>query len=131
MMALAGCKQPEYPDFMNPESEAFTHEDVEISSMIMISVGKPLQSTLEGTIDNEAGTVIFKVPRADRDKYDLTKVKLQATVFYDAYITPKLGDRFWDVTSDDQGDPRVRITVTSGITGKTKEYTVKGYVSSK
>lgn len=130
-LLFAGCKKPEYPGFLNPDSPEFTHGNVEISSMLMISYGMPTSSSLEGVIDQEAGTVLFIVPRADRSKFDLTQVKLQATVYLDSVISPKLSDRLWDVTSDDEGNPKVRITVTSQITGESKEYTVKGYVSSK
>ena len=124
------CSKPQYPSFFVPGSDDFTHDNVEISSMIMYSTGKAIQSTLEATIDHEAGTVKFIVPRANRDKFDLTKVKLSATIFYDAEITPSLSGKIWDVTSDDSGNPKIKLTVRSTITGKTKEYTVNGYVSS-
>ena len=125
------CSKPVYPSFFVPGSEDFTHDNVEISSMIMYSTGKEIQSTLEATIDQEAGTISFIVPRANRDQFDLTKVKLAATVFYDAVISPQLGGKIWDVTSDESGNPRIKLTVTATATGKTKEYTVRGYVSSK
>lgn len=127
----ATCSKPIYPSFFDPSSDEFTHENVEISSMIMYSTGKSIQSTMEAAIDQEAGTILFVVPRAKRNQYDLTKVKLSATVFYDAIISPNLSGTIWDVTSDDSGNPRIKLTVTSAVTGKTKEYTVRGYVSSK
>ena len=97
----------------------------------MISVGMPSQSSMSATIDQDAGTILFAVPRVNRDKYDFTKVKLTATVPFDAIISPKLSDKIWDISGDENGDPKVKITVTSAVTGKTKDYTVKAYVSSK
>ena len=99
--------------------------------MMMLSTGFDIQSSLEATIDQEAGTIVFVVPRAERAKYDLTKVKLMATVWFDAIISPKLSDTIWDVTKDDDGNPRITLTVTSAQTGSTKQYQVWGYVSSK
>ena len=122
LLLLAGCKKVEQP---------YVHDDVEITSMIMISVGMPSQSSMSATIDQDAGTILFAVPRVNRDKYDFTKVKLTATVPFDAIISPKLSDKIWDISGDENGDPKVKITVTSAVTGKTKDYTVKAYVSSK
>ncbi len=130
-LMTATCSKPQYPSFFVPGTDEFTHDNVEISSMIMYSTGKNIQSTLEATIDHDAGTVAFVVPRAKRDQFDLTKVKLSATIFYDAEITPSLSGKIWDVTSDESGNPRIKLTVKATMTGKTKEYTVKGYVSSK
>ena len=122
LLGLLSCKKA-----VNP----FVHDDVNISSMIMLSTGMEIQSSLEAVIDQEAGTIVFAVPRVERAKFDLTKVKLTATIFFDAYITPKLSDRIWDVTKDDEGNPRITLTVTSAQTGTSREYQVWGYVSSK
>ncbi len=122
LIGLSSCKKA-----VNP----FVHDDVTITSMVMLSTGFDIQSSLEATIDQEAGTIVFVVPRAERAKYDLTKVKLMATVWFDAIISPKLSDTIWDVTKDDDGNPRITLTVTSAQTGSTKQYQVWGYVSSK
>lgn len=130
VLIASACAKPEYPDFFTPGNEAFTHDNVEISAMSLTSTGMAFQSSLEAKIDHDAGTILFVVPRVERLKYDLTKVKLSATVYYDAEITPKLSNKIWDVTSDDEGNPRITLTVKSKMTGKTKTYTVRGYVSS-
>ena len=73
------------------------------------------------------------MPRADADKFDLTKMKLQATVFFDALITPKL-DGLFDITKDEEQNPRLKLTVTSMMHPDDpdikKEYLVYGYVSA-
>ncbi|MBR1574264.1 MAG: hypothetical protein IJ652_05400 [Bacteroidales bacterium] len=122
LLGTLSCKKA-----VNP----FVHDDVTITSMVMSSTGFDIVSTLEATIDQEAGTIVFAVPRADRSKFDLTKVKLSATIWFDASISPKLSDRLWDVTKDEDGNPRITLTVTSDQTGTTKQYQVWGYVSSK
>ncbi|MBR1873044.1 MAG: hypothetical protein IJ795_07555 [Bacteroidales bacterium] len=121
LFALASCKKA-----VNP----FVHDDVQITSMIMLSTGA-VRTSVEATIDQEAGTIVFVVPRSQKDNFDLTKVKLTATVFFDAHISPQLGDRFWDVTRDDEGNPKITLTVTSVQTGTSKQYQVWGYISSK
>lgn len=131
LVALAGCGKVVYPDFFVSGNEEFSHDNVEITSMILLSTVDGITSSIEGTIDQEAGTILFVVPRAEKAKFDLTNVRLTATIFYDAEISPKLGGRLWDVTSDEEGNPRINLTVSSQMTGKTKEYTVRGYVSSK
>lgn len=122
LICLSSCKKA-----VNP----FVHNDVEITSMVLLTTGFDIQSSLEANIDQEAGTIVFVVPRAQRNNFDLTKVKLTATVWFDAHISPKLSDRIWDVTKDDEGNPRVTLTVTSQQTGTQKQYQVWGYVSSK
>ena len=119
---LTSCKEVQQP---------YDHKDVEITALLAIN---PVNGEyLDGVIDQDAGTIVFKVARADADKYDLKNIKLYATVFFDALITPKL-DGLFDITKDDEGNPRLKLTVTSLMHPNDpdvrKEYTVYGYVSA-
>lgn len=83
------------------------HEDNTIHEIMMISTstpeqldGRPLPQPVLGRIDQEAGTIEFAVPKKYRTRttpegkklvfFDLTRVKLRATVGYDVRITPSL-----------------------------------------
>lgn len=135
MLALGAvsCKQVEMP---------FTHEDSEvvITSMLMwnlpfknITPDSPFdrKESVEGTITHnapdEVGEIVFVVPRNKRSYWDLTKVTLQGTVFYDLSISPALAGSF-DLTLDDEGNPRLELTVKSARTGFEKKYKVWAYV---
>ena len=120
----------------------FTHEDSEvvITSMLMWNLPhKALSSdskfdrkeSVEAVITNNAtdemGEIVFAVPRNKRMYWDLTSVTLQATVFYDLYITPSVAG-IYDLTLDDEGNPRMYLTVKSSRTGFEKKYKVWAYI---
>lgn len=122
LLVFTSCKE---------EVQPYDHTDVEITALIAIN---PVSGEyLDGVISQNEGTIVFKVPRADADKFDLTKMKLQATVFFDALITPKL-DGLFDITKDEEQNPRLKLTVTSMMHPDDldikKEYLVYGYVSA-
>ncbi len=122
LLCFVSCKE---------EIQPYDHTDVEISALLAIN---PVTGDyIDGVIDQNAGTIVFKVARADASKYDLTKMKLYATVFFDALITPKL-DGLFDITKDEEGNPRLKLTVTSLMHPNDpeikKEYEVYGYVSA-
>lgn len=122
LLFFVSCKEVEQP---------YDHTNVEITALVATDVVS--NAYLDGVIDQDAGTIVFKVPRALEDNYDLSRMKLTATVFYDALITPKL-DGLFDITKDEEGNPRLKLTVTSMMhpddPDVKKEYTVYGYVSA-
>jgi len=133
VLSLSACKQVEMP---------FTHEDsdVVITSMLMwnlpnkpitadspFNVKESVEAEITHNATNEVGEIVFAVPRAKRNLFDLEHVTLQATVGYDLYITPSLAGS-WDLTRDEAGNPKVTLTVKSERTGFEKKYTVYAYV---
>ena len=129
------CKQVEMP---------FTHEDSEvvITSMLMwnlpfrnitpddkFSVKESVEATITQNEVGEEGEIVFIVPRAKRNLFDLEDVTLEATVGYDLYITPALGGRHYNLTLDDADQPRLELTVKSARTGFSKKYKVHAEIS--
>ena len=133
-LAFSGCKQVEMP---------FTHEDsdVVITSMLMwnlphknitsdskFAVKESVEATITQGEPNEVGEIVFIVPRTKRSYWDLTEVYLQATVGYDLYITPSIAGAK-DLTLDDEGKPRLTVTVKSKRTGFEKKYNIHAEIS--
>lgn len=107
--ALTGCEEPMEGDFL--------HTDNTISAIYMTPGRGTSSLSVSGLIDNEAGTVIFTVPKDKRKEIDLTEVKLRASVALDAFITPSLMG-WHDISSP------MEITVTAFMTGESKKYTL-------
>lgn len=110
----------------------YVHNNVTISAIKMgttqkDATGKEKALTFDGVIDQDAGTVLFTVPKDKRKEIDLTAVKLRANVGYDAYVTVtrELGkevDRtLYGIHDISEG---IEITVTAKMTGRTKNYTL-------
>ncbi len=133
-LMTSSCKQVEMP---------FTHEDsdVKITSMIMwnlpfrdpdasskFAVKESVEATITHNNPDEVGEIVFIVPRSKRNLWDLTDVTLEATVFYDLYITPSLAGHH-DLTLDDSDQPRLTLTVKSARTGFEKKYRVHAEIS--
>ncbi|MBO4605911.1 MAG: hypothetical protein J5667_05175 [Bacteroidales bacterium] len=132
-LCSVSCKQVEMP---------FTHadSDVQITSMLMwnlpfknLTADSPfdrkesVEATITQNAPDEVGEIVFAVPRNKRTYWDLTKVTLQATLFYDLYITPGLSGQY-DLTLDDADQPRLELTVKSSRTGFEKKYKVWAYI---
>lgn len=98
-------------------ADEFIHDDCTISSIMMTSEKDKTTAPIEGTIDQETGEIIFTVPRDKYNAWDLTRVKVRATIGYDAYISPSLSG-IKDLSEE------YRITVTARQTGKSKDYTL-------
>lgn len=121
----------------------FTHEDsdVKITSMLMwnlpykdidkdskFKIKEQVAATITQNAPDEVGEIVFVVPRNKRDLWDLTDVTIEATVFYDLYITPSLAGHH-DLTLDDEDNARLVLTVKSGRTGFEKKYNVHAEIS--
>ena len=115
------------PGCAKPDAE-FLHDDCTVKAIYMVSVLSGAQ--IAGDIDDEAGTIRFTIPKADRKKWQddegfVTRVKLRATIPYDAVITPSLlGQK--DLINIEEP---VEITVTATQTGRTKTYNMKAAFS--
>lgn len=73
--------------------------------------------TVTGDINQETGEIWFNIPRKDMKEWDLSKVKVSATVHYDVEIYPSLFG-IKDLTAEDG----YKITVKATQTGRTKDY---------
>lgn len=97
--------------------DEFTHDDATISAIYLTPASGSSSISIAGVIDNEAGTITFTIPKAQRKKVSISEVKLRANVAYDAFITPSLsGVKCLDEPID--------ITVTAKMTGRTQNYTI-------
>ncbi len=110
LLVMGACAQPE---------PLYLHDDNTIHSIIITpgpdENGNSISASVVGEINNETGEIIFTVPRADRQKFDATAVKVRATVNYDVQITPSLSG-IKDLS--DWYD----ISVTATMTGQSKGY---------
>lgn len=95
----------------------FVHDDATISSITMQPGSGSSSLSVSGVIDQEAGTILFTVPKAKRKEIDISQVRLRANIGLDAKITPSLSG--WQ----DLSSP-MEITVTATMTGTTKKYTL-------
>lgn len=123
MLCALSCAKPDAD---------YVHDDATISAITMgttqkDATGKVKPLTIDGVIDQDAGTVSFTVPKDKRRDIDLTAVKLRANVGFDAYVTvtKELGkevDRtLYGIHDISEG---IEITVTAKMTGRTKKYTL-------
>lgn len=123
MLCALSCAKPDAD---------YVHDDATISAIKMGTTqkdasGKEKALTIDGVIDQDAGTVLFTVPKDKRRDIDLTAVKLRANVAFDAYVTvsKELGkdvDRtLYGIHDISEG---IEITVTAKMTGRTKNYTL-------
>lgn len=82
-------------------------------------------ATVEGVIKpvegkDNAFTIDFPIPRKLRSSFDLTKLKVKATVGYDVKITPSLSG------IKDLSDP-YEVKVEATQTGQVKTYVLQAY----
>lgn len=110
--------------------EDFVHDDANISAIYVCTTQKDATGTeksdkFAGVIDQDAGTILFTIPKASRKDIDLTAVKIRANVAYDAYIkVTKEGGKdvdrtFYGIHDITEG---IYATVTAQMTGRTKDY---------
>lgn len=116
LAALFGCAKP--------DSE-FLHTDNTISSIIMYPESGRSDRAVNGVINQETGEISFPIPKVFRNDYDPTRVKVKATVGYDAKITPSL----LGIKDLDNGGNGLEVTVTATMTGESKTYVLKAYYS--
>ena len=121
-LLVAGCKKPVY---------TYIHNDVTITSITVTNMGapdvpdfpgKPLFASVAGQINQETGEILFPIPRAEADKFDLHRMKAYASIPLDARIEPPLAG-IHDFEKD------YPIKVISMQTGNSREYVLKVYFS--
>ena len=99
-----------------------------IDSSSKFNIRESVAAKITHNAPDEIGEIVFIVPRNKRTLWDLTDVTLEATVFYDLYITPSLAGHH-DVTLDDEDNARLVLTVKSARTGFEKKYNVHAEIS--
>lgn len=112
-MMTFSCQKPD---------EEFLHDDVTISSVLLLPAMSTVSTTISGEINHETGEILFSIPKNLRSTIDITSVKVRATVGYDVVITPSLSG----IKDLSEAYP---ITVTATQTGQSKEYTLRAFYS--
>lgn len=112
----AGCAKP---------GEEYVHSDNSIRSISITPATGTSSATITGVItavDEEKGLyqVEFPIPRKLKSTFDITKLKVRATVGYDVKITPSLSG------IKDLSDP-YEISVEATQTGNVRKYTLQAY----
>ncbi len=105
--------------------EEYLHEDNSISSIFIVPASGTVSATINGVIapvpgKDDAYTIDFPIPRKLKSSFDLTKLKVKATVGYDVKITPSLSG------IKDLSEP-YEISVEATQTGKVRKYTLQAY----
>ena len=105
--------------------EEYRHEDNSISSIFIVPASGTVSATINGVIapvpgKEDAYTIDFPIPRKLKSSFDLTKLKVKATVGYDVKITPSLSG------IKDLSEP-YEISVEATQTGKVRKYTLQAY----
>ena len=105
--------------------EEYLHEDNTIHSIMITPATGTTSATVEGVIKpvegkDNAFTIDFPIPRKLRSSFDLTKLKVKATVGYDVKITPSLSG------IKDLSDP-YEVKVEATQTGQVKTYVLHAY----
>lgn len=113
---VAGCAKP---------GEEYIHSDNSIRSISITPATGTSSATITGVItavDEEKGLyqVEFPIPRKLKSTFDITKLKVRATVGYDVKITPSLSG------IKDLSDP-YKISVEATQTGAVRKYTLQAY----
>ena len=103
--------------------EEYLHEDNSISSIFIVPASGTVSDTINGVIapvpgKDDAYTIDFPIPRKLKSSFDLTKLKVKATVGYDVKITPSLSG------IKDLSEP-YEISVEATQTGKVRKYTLQ------
>lgn len=105
--------------------EEYLHEDNSISSIFIVPASGTVSATINGVIapvpgKDDAYTIDFPIPRKLKSSFDLTKLKVKATVGYDVKITPSLSG------IKDLSEP-YEISVEATQTEKVRKYTLQAY----
>lgn len=112
----ASCAKP---------GEEFRHEDNSIRNISITPAAGTSSATITGVISTAAGkedtfNVDFPIPRKLKSTFDITKLKVRATVGYDVKITPSLSG------IKDLSDP-YEISVEATQTGEVSTYILQAY----
>lgn len=105
--------------------EEYLHDNCDISAIEISNFNAEFNLTIQGTINQETGEILFAIPKKYRQYFDITQLYVKANISYDAVIEPPLTG-LKDLSRLD--DP-FRITVTATMTGRSREYTLKAYYS--
>ena len=97
----------------------YLHEDNSISSIFIVPANATVSATVSGVIAPVPGKE-DAYTRKLRSSFDLTKLKVKATVGYDVKITPSL------CGIKDLSEP-YEISVEATQTGKVRKYTLQAY----
>lgn len=108
MLAVAACAKPD---------EDFVHTDSAISGIEIQPAGGG--EAIAGIIDETTGEIFFPIPKAKRERFDVTSLTVRANVQYDAIVYPSLSG-LKDLSDPDN---RFEITVTAGDKGS-RTYTL-------
>lgn len=113
LLLASGCQKAD---------KEFLHDNVQISSVLLLPAISTISTTINGEINQETGEILFAIPKNLRSSIDITSVKVRATVGYDVVITPSLSG----IKDLSEAYP---ITVTATQTGNSKNYTLRAYYS--
>ena len=113
VVPVSGCKKPVF---------TYEHDNVDITSITVTNLGEPVFASISGQINQETGEILFPIPRADADKFDINHMKAYASIPLDARIEPPLAG-IHDFEKD------YPIKVISMQTGNSREYVLKVYFS--
>ena len=108
LFAAGACAEPD---------DEFLHTDNRILSI-------EIQPAGGGT--GIAGEIFFPIPKASREKYDITRLMVRAEVEYDTFINPSLTG-LKDLS--DRDNP-FTVTVTAG-NGKYRTYTLWAFYTRR
>lgn len=99
----------------------FVHTSSTISSIDIRPAGGGAE--IAGYINEDTGEILFPIPKQQREKYDLTRLMVKASLPYDAYCVPSL------TGLKDLSDPYI-ITVYGGE-GEHRTYTLLAYYTRR
>lgn len=111
-MAVTSCAEAE---------DEFHHTDSSINSIEIRAADGG--SEIKGVIDETTGEIFFPIPKQLREKYDVTRLMVRASVEYDTFIYPPL------TGLKDLSDP-IEISVTAGDKG-TRTYTLWAFYTRR
>lgn len=106
-----------------PDDE-FLHTDSRILSIEILPAGGG--AAIAGVIDETTGEIFFPIPKASREKYDISRLSVRAEVEYDTFISPSLTG-LKDLS--DRDNP-FTITVTAGD-GGSRTYTLWAFYTRR
>ena len=115
LFAAGACAEPD---------DEFLHTDNRILSIEIQPAGGG--TGIAGVIDENTGEIFCPIPKASREKYDITRLMVRAEVEYDTFINPSLTG-LKDLS--DRDNP-FTVTVTAG-NGKYRTYTLWAFYTRR
>ncbi len=112
-MLVSACQKP--------DSE-FVHDDPTITAASISPVKSIIATTVNGTINQETGEILFPIPKKVAEYYDLHNLRVRVNVGYDVKLSPSLSG-VKDLSEE------YEVTATATMTGNTKKYTLRAYFS--